>query len=72
MEWLTALLVWLSADPVAIDTSVARAAAAADCAYASLPRVGKRQEEAKPAAGRATGGKPVLDCPTGTCPLPRR
>jgi hypothetical protein len=68
MEWLTALLIWLSADPVTIDASAARAAAGVECAYASMARAVKGEEQAKP----ATGGKPVVDCPTGNCPLPRR
>ena len=66
MDWLTAILIWLSADQTTIEETAASAAAAVDCAYASMPRVEAKQ--AKP----AVGGKPVLDCPTGNCPLPRR
>lgn len=65
MEWLSALLVWLSVDPVVTDASAARAAAAVDCAYASMPRVVAEEK-------KVSGGKPLSECPTGQCPTPRR
>lgn len=63
MNWLTAILTWLSADPAVVDACAARAAAAVDCAYASMAREEKRQES-KPQGGKA--------CPTGKCPLPSK
>lgn len=71
MDWLTALLIWLSSDQTTVDMSKARAAAAVECAYASMQR--EVVEEEKPQAQKpASGGKPVPNCPTGNCPLPRR
>lgn len=42
MNWLIALLTWLSADPVALDTSVPRAAAASQVAYATFAKGGEK------------------------------
>lgn len=73
MDWLTAILVWLSVDPVITDVSAARAAAGVECAYASMARPVAREEGAKQATPAVrVGGKPVANCPTGNCPLPRR
>jgi hypothetical protein len=40
MHWLISVLTWLSADPVALDTSVPRAAAASQVAYATFAKDG--------------------------------
>lgn len=56
MDWLVAILTWLSTDQRVVDNAAPRAAAAAEVAYASLPRVEKP----------APGTKP--DCKTGNCP----
>jgi hypothetical protein len=62
MQWLIALLIWLSSDQQVVDASAAKAAAAVDCAYASISR--------PMAEGNVSGGKPVV--PTGKCPTPPR
>jgi hypothetical protein len=56
-QWLIAILVWLSADPVAIDQEPAKAAAAVAAARASL------LVEAEPQPGPAPA---ACDC-GGTC-----
>lgn len=62
MDWLVALLTWLSADPAVVDRAAPRAAAAVDVAYATLAREPKKGNDQ--ATQPAAGGK----CPTGTCP----
>lgn len=76
LDWLIALLIWLSADPLAVDHVAPRAAAAVDAAFASMAREVPQVKpavvpQAKPAQGGSVGGKPA-DCPTGNCPLPPR
>lgn len=61
MDWLIALLTWLSADPSAVEKAAPRAAAAAEVAYASMTR--ERVEGEKQAAPAGKG-----NCPSGKCP----
>jgi hypothetical protein len=63
IQWLIAILTWLSAPPAAIERAAPVAAAAADMGYASLARDAQ--------AVRSSGGKPP-DCPSGSCPPVRR
>jgi hypothetical protein len=56
MDWLIALLTWLSADPAVMDQAAPKAAAAVEVAYASIPRI------------ELPAGKAKTPCPTGNCP----
>ena len=76
MEWLTALLVWLSGTPGSVDYERPRAAAAVEVAYCSLAREASKFSEVLVEPGgeaveKNTGGVGA-ECATGTCPVPVR
>jgi hypothetical protein len=48
MEWITAILTWFAADHAVWNDTAPRAAAAADCAYATFVKVDTGGDE-KPA-----------------------
>lgn len=75
-EWLTAFLVWLSADPHAIDREAPRAAGAVAVAYAQFATNDEAPQPApgpKPDCCEDCGGKGVIvhgDGHRTPCPCP--
>lgn len=71
MDWILAILIWLSADKVEIDKQRARAASCSSLSYATMYRAKINEDEVEEQAG---GGTPpaqpkrmVKRCVNGRC-----